>query len=554
MKRLVLAFVLVLLCSISFSQIRIDWQQCYGSFGMDYSCGIAKKEGGYWVAGYVEEQSGMVAIQVPYWSWAIEIDDVGNLKKQIELGCYARQCEDFFKAYSGEYYFATGLPPNELGKEQLGIKKIDDNGDVIWETMVGNKDYGFWENALGNCTSDGGAIATTPTMWSGGDITNYYGMYDAWVVKVDSLGNLEWETTLGTDRFEEATSFTLTSDGGYYVTIIGCPGYTGSIPVCHLPSTDEYDCILVKLDSEGNLLWSRCYGGSKHDGFNNVLELEDGFLLACYTESEDRDAEGAGYHFGYYHDMPYLGQTNDIWLIRTDADGNIIWSRCYGGTGMEFPTKAFLNEDGGFTVFGTTQSIDGDAQSAQNLYAPTPYDEYVYHKLWLFRIDSDGNLLWERAIGTKMHTNIYLDDVVKLSDTEYTILATAHPPAAGCEGDFNCTNWDDRLCGYESYWVLHITDIFDYDGVEELQTGKIGINVYPNPATTWVAFDYTLPGDAEKATLTLTNALGVKVAAYNLSGNQGQKVLDLREFANGVYTITVLCGEYYQTVKLVITK
>lgn len=82
----------------------------------------------------------------------------------------------------------------------------------------------------------------------------------------------------------------------------------------------------------------------------------------------------------------------------------------------------------------------------------------------------------------------------------------------------------------------------------------LSVEAKPNPATTWVAIDYTLPGDAEKAILTLTNALGVKVASYNLSGHQGQKVLDLREFASGVYTCTIACGEYFQTQKIVITQ
>ena len=82
----------------------------------------------------------------------------------------------------------------------------------------------------------------------------------------------------------------------------------------------------------------------------------------------------------------------------------------------------------------------------------------------------------------------------------------------------------------------------------------LSIDAKPNPATTWVALDYTLPGDAKAAAVEVTNALGVKVMQAQLSGNVGQKVLDLRELSNGVYTVTIICGEYYQTVKLVITK
>lgn len=79
------------------------------------------------------------------------------------------------------------------------------------------------------------------------------------------------------------------------------------------------------------------------------------------------------------------------------------------------------------------------------------------------------------------------------------------------------------------------------------QAMGLSVEAKPNPATTWVAINFTLPGDAEKATLTLVNALGVKVASYTLNGHEGQRVLDLREFASGVYTCTITCGDYFQT-------
>lgn len=86
------------------------------------------------------------------------------------------------------------------------------------------------------------------------------------------------------------------------------------------------------------------------------------------------------------------------------------------------------------------------------------------------------------------------------------------------------------------------------------QAMGLSVEAKPNPATTWVAINFTLPGDAEKATLTLVNALGVKVASYTLNGHEGQRVLDLREFASGVYTCTITCGDYFQTQKIVITQ
>lgn len=80
------------------------------------------------------------------------------------------------------------------------------------------------------------------------------------------------------------------------------------------------------------------------------------------------------------------------------------------------------------------------------------------------------------------------------------------------------------------------------------------VSVSPYPATTWTTITYTLPADATKANIILTNTLGITVATYNLSGNDLQKVLDLRSLASGVYTYTVSCGKHSQTGKLVIVK
>ena len=80
------------------------------------------------------------------------------------------------------------------------------------------------------------------------------------------------------------------------------------------------------------------------------------------------------------------------------------------------------------------------------------------------------------------------------------------------------------------------------------------VSVSPSPATTWTKVDYTLPAGADKAMLTLTSTLGVKVMDVELGGNQGSKVLDLRGLAAGVYAYSIRCGGHVETGKLVITK
>ena len=525
MKRFLISLLISLTATCAYSQIRIDWQQCYGSFNYDQAHRIVKKEGGYWVSGSVGTSSGMVTIPVVSGSWVIGINETGELENELSLGHYAQQDEDLFGNISEGAYYALGHPQNEFGKEQLGIKKLDANGDVVWERLVGYENESISNDMHGASTPDGGVIASTSIQCAGGDITNHYGLDDVWVVKLDSLGHLEWETTLGTENREWPLVIINASDGGYYLGMIGNPGYVGSIPMCQVPSTDASDILFAKLDNAGHLLWSHCYGGSQFDFIDHAIELEDGFLLVCDTDSDDRDAEGAGYHghSGYDH-------TQDIWLIRTDFDGNIVWSRCYGGTEYDFPIKAFQNEDGGFTVFGIACSNDGDVQSAQNLETPESY--HYYPRLWVLRIDADGNLLWERAIGTKT-SYILLNDVVKLSDKEYTLLATAEPPAEGYEGDFSCTNWDNRLCEGDSYWVLHITDVFDYISVEEGETEENSVSLYPNPTQGLLS----VSGKGLNQ-VRLYDLLGQQVAAIP-SYNGINAMMDTSGLAAGVYLVRV---------------
>ncbi|MCQ2320154.1 MAG: T9SS type A sorting domain-containing protein [Bacteroidales bacterium] len=525
--------------------------------GNDDARGIIEKEGGYWVIGKAKEPSGMVTCENETGNaWLIEISSEGDLVEEHCINMGASEKGGLFKSLRDDFY-AIGMAPDTFSeKAQLNVTKINPDGEVVWTRNFGDKNKAFWHLPNGTTTADGGIIVGIDTQWAGGDISNYYGIDDVWVIKVDSLGNLEWETTLGTNGDEIAGRYTLSRDGGYYVSMCGRPGNNGSITACTPQTTDMYDGLLVKLDGNGQVLWNRCYAGSEDDQIYQALELDDGLLLLCDTQSDDRDAEGAGYHLGYPHGDEFYGKTCDIWLLKTDFDGNILWSKCYGGTGHEFPLKVFQNEDGGFTVFGTTQSLDGDVASTSNMH---PHQPEVGQKIWVFRIDADGNMLWERAIGHYGNTPIHLGDVIKHDDVTYTLAATS--PGSSTtntlyNGDLNCSN--SEFCGYNNYWVLHITDIFNYDdptGIEEQpEVVPLQMKVHPNPATTWVAIDYTLPNGNAKAELSIFNAMGIKVKQVELDGNQGQKVLDLRGLAPGVYFYTLCCGGLRQTDKLVLVR
>ena len=135
---LIISLAMALASVCAYSQIRIDWQQCYGSMGNDRVTRIVKKPNGYWIAGRVTEQSGMVTSPVLNRSWVIGIDETGGLVDEISLGPYAVQIdEDMFGGINEGVFYALGHPKNELENEQLGDKEVG----CQWSCRVG--DYGW---------------------------------------------------------------------------------------------------------------------------------------------------------------------------------------------------------------------------------------------------------------------------------------------------------------------------------------------------------------------------------------------------------------------------
>ena len=518
------------------AQLRIDWQQCYGGLGIDEPAGFATTNNGFIIEGWSELGSGMVSCgtQGIKGTWTIRIDENLNIVNQeCNQDC---RYHGIFNAKDNDsefYYFGKkGFPAT--GNAGLAIMRGDGELNVIWERLLGCEDHFFPYSLSGVATDDGGVVCTAiHGEWACGDVSQYYGSSDIWVVKLDKNGNLEWETTIGTDGSEGDATIATAKDGGLYIVCDADNQFvSGSIESC-VHSGGYVDGILVKMNTNGEVEWNRCYGGNKNDSFSNVIELPDGYLFGGHSSSSDGDLQGAGYHPGHWYGQPHMPLTSDIWLLRTDLDGNVLWSKCYGGTKDEQIVKVFLNEDGGFTVFGTAMSLDGDSQSANNL--KPAWNLEIGNKLWVFRTDSNGNLLWERAIGTQTESHEYLKDVIKHNDREYMLLAECG--SSGGEmpcGDYNCTNDTAYLMNsYSNYWVLHVTDTVDYTTLQVPEWPRPldeAILVYPNPTNGTVTI-----GGLGVAEVKVYNVLGQLVKTV-----QGTNEINISNLKQGVYFVSII--------------
>jgi hypothetical protein len=171
------------------------------------------------------------------------------------------------------------------------------------------------------------------------------------VVKVDSFGNLIWEKSFGGEGIEVSYDIAKTSDNGFVVV-----GNTFSTNGDILLNHGESDMWMIKLDEEGNLIWEQTYGGSQFDLAQAVVQSKDGgFLITGNTKSDDKDSS-------------LNNGENDIWLVKTNAFGDLVWEKSFGGSGLDFGFDLLENTDGSILIVGESSSTDfGSISSKGNV-------------------------------------------------------------------------------------------------------------------------------------------------------------------------------------------
>lgn len=520
---------ILLLSSISFAQFQINWQQCFCSMDGDKALDIASSIDGYIIAGHHSAGDAQVLCSQGPGGWFIGIDEVGN---ELWQQCHDSAIPVIIEKSNDNLYWSIGVGwlypyPEE---NNLWISKIDSSGTILWERVLGNEDgassYGGYGGFL---TDDGGAIATIIIFSKGGDITNWHGAYDGWIVKVDSMGNKEWDQTIGTAGSESIDGIIKTNDNGYLSFLQGAPdGITGNIS-CSSTNSSDSDAIVAKLDSLGNVQWTRCYGGTDNEGAFTGVALDDGYLIAAAGSSSDGDMENAGWHMGYHHTGD---RTSDIWLIRTDMEGQIIWSSCYGGSGSDSPREIFKSEDGGFIIFGNTDSHDGDVFDNPSIGN--------HRCIWVFKIDSIGNIQWQQCIGGHAKENVSR----VLRETEYKY-ALAGDMTYSPTGDVNCSNF--IYSSSVNMWVLGITDI-----VSTLNETDYCDNIilYPNPSSGTINIEINDYRSSDNFSVSIYDINGSEVLNKDHCRSCGP--MDVGNLSHGIYPIRIIWDGKIITKKLII--
>lgn len=456
----------------------------------------------------------------------------------LDCGQAVQQTSDGGFVVAG-YTYSSGS-----GYSDVYLIRTDAQGDTLWNHTYGgssyDKGYGIQQ------TSDGGFVVVgwTESFGAGGS--------DIWLLCTDAQGDTLWTRTYGGSVMDIGHSVQQTSDGGFVVA-----GYTYSF------GAGGYDVWLIHTDAQGNILWTRTYGGSSSDYGYSVQQASDGgFVVAGCTGSFGAgysdiwlirtDAQGdtlwtrpyggSGDDYGYSvqqtADSGFVlaGETrsfgaglNDVYLIRTDAQGDTLWTRTYGGGGSDFGYSVQQTAGGGFVVAGNTRSFGAGGAD-----------------LWLIQTDVKGDTLWTRTYGGT--SSDYGQSIQKTTDSGFVVAGWISPFGAGNEDV-----WLIRL-GPESPAAVESES-------KEIPTAFALEQNYPNPFNPATTIRFDLPEAAE-----------VQLVVYDLQGREVARLVDERreagyhqvvwdgraatgrEVPSGIYIARLTTPTYAKSIKLVLLR
>jgi hypothetical protein len=521
-------FFLMLTLSVSgFSQI--TFQARYG--GADYDNCYAMRptaDGGYILGGQTWSFG-----QGAFDAYLVKTDAYGNmLWTKTYGGPNFEAIKDIEQTNDGGYILSGRTQSFGAGGMDVWLIKTDASGDTLW-----TKTYGGANEEDGNSvrqTADGGFIVAGQTNTFGA------GLDDIYLIRTDANGDTLWTKTYGGAGEEAGYSIQMTNDSGYIIT-----GVTGIF------TPDTGDVFLIKTDSYGNVLWSKMYGQPGDDVGESVqLTADGGYIITGITNFE-------------------APSSTDFYLIKTDANGDTLWTKSYGGIGDDYGYGVQQTTDGGYILGGWTNSFGVDSAD-----------------LFIIRTDSTGSILWSKIYGGINFE--WGSEIQKTADGGFVVAGTTRGFGAGSEdfylvktdslGNSGCNETNPPTIITKPATVVTPYSIVVSSPVAVVTSPAVivgnggtgnalcistgtqssfnnlqsSISVYPNPISSNSALTFTHSPLDHPGDIIINNIDGKEVGRYHVPEGSTSEKITLPELAKGVYEARLVGEGMSEDVKFVV--
>jgi hypothetical protein len=280
------------------------------------------------------------------------------------------------------------------GSRDFWMIKTNSNGNLIWQ-----KNFGFAGNDTGISiiqTNDNGFLLTgiidvTASEGQGNAkkrISKKHAGGDFWAIKLSGNGDFEWSKFFGGSFTDTPLDVVETQNNSFIIV-----GSSDSKDVDISNNLGSYDFWVIHISAKGELIWEKNFGGSEIDEAYGIAKTADNnFVIVGDTRSSDKN----------------ISKNNggaDVWLIKIDINGNLLWEKTIGASGFDASRSIKLTADNGFLITGSSRSSDNDfINKGQN-------------DALLIKVDENGDLVWQKTVGGSKIDLFY--DAVQTKENEY---------------------------------------------------------------------------------------------------------------------------------------
>ncbi len=493
-------FIFLVIVNCLSAQPSIQWQKCLGGSDYEQATSIRQtSDSGYIVTGHVLSQDGDVSGNHGVFDfWVVKLTQLGSIQWQKTLGgsnhdwpYSIRQTTDGGYITVGHTASIDGDVSDNHGGIDAWVVKLDSLGAIQWQkTLGGSKNDDATSVEL---VQDGGYIIAGESNSNDGDVSENHGYSDFWVLKLNSAGDIEWQKSLGGSSNERALAIKCTAEGGYIVV-----GETLSNNGDVMGNNGDSDLWVVKLDILGDIEWQNALGGVGLDVASDVVETSDGFVV-CGYEGSYNTGDVTGHH-----------GASDYWIVKLSKTGELLWQKAYGGSESDQARSIVQTSDGMFLVAGETKSSNGDVGAINGIQV-----------IWALKLNQEGELIWKKTLGGTQGDGCF--SIQQTNDNGYVL------------GGFTWSNDGDALGNHGEcdFWIVKLSP----ESSPTLTPSTTQLQIFPNPTPNKVSLK--TPQNEPLLSLQITDLQGRALSRQY----RPEAEIDLSTLPNGFYLVSAITAE-----------